>query len=186
MGVIMVKIFSDRLIIRDLSIDDLENHHELISDNTVMKYLQDIKTNNINESKENLMKAINNIESNNRKYYFFVIEDKIINKFIGEIGYTKIKNTPFGKLVRMGYFIKQKYWNKGYTTEAVKRVIEYAFNENNVYRIGIGCNKENIYSEKKKKKCGFIKEAEFKECVFHDGKLKDRVEYRLLKKEWKI
>ena len=34
------------------------------------------------------------------------------------------------------------------------------------------------------KKCGFIKEAEFKDFVFHDGKLKDRVEYRMLKNEW--
>ena len=34
-------------------------------------------------------------------------------------------------------------------------------------------------------KCGFIKEAEFKEYNYHDGKLKDRVEYRMLKNEWK-
>ena len=182
----MVNIFSDRLIIRDLSIEDLENHHELISDNIVMEYLQDIKTNNISDSKENLLKTINDIESDNRKYYFFVIEDKITKEFIGEIGYTVIQNTPFGKLVDMGYFIKQKYWNKGYTTEASKKVIEYAFNENNVYRIRIGCIKENINSEKIVKKCGFIKEAEFKEYVLHNGKLKDRVEYRLIRNEWKI
>jgi len=34
-------------------------------------------------------------------------------------------------------------------------------------------------------KNGFIKEGEFKECVFHDGKLKNRVQYRLMKNEWK-
>jgi ribosomal-protein-alanine N-acetyltransferase len=182
----VVKIFSDRLIIRDLSINDLENHHELLSDSTVMKYLQDIKTNDINESKENLLAAINDIESNDRKFYFFVIEDKVSKEFIGEIGYTVMQNTPFRKLVHMGYFIKQKYWDNGYTTEASKKVIEYAFNENNVYRIHIGCIKENTRSEKVMKKCGFIKEAEFKEYALHDGKLKDRIEYRLLKNEWKL
>jgi len=48
----------------------------------------------------------------------------------------------------MGYFIKQNLWNKGYTTEALKKVIEFAFPENNVYRIHTGCVKENIFSEK--------------------------------------
>jgi RimJ/RimL family protein N-acetyltransferase len=35
------------------------------------------------------------------------------------------------------------------------------------------------------KKCGMIKEAEFKEYQPHENILKDRVEYRLLKHEWK-
>ena len=181
----MIKLFAERLVIRDLTIDDLENHHALISDNIVMEYLQDIKTNNIQESKENLLKAINDIDSKDRKYYFFVMENKDTKEFIGEIGYTVMENTPFGKMVHLGYFIMEKYWNKGYTTEALKRVLEYSFEENNVYRISTGCVKENISSEKVMQKNGFIKEAEYKEYIFHNGKLKDRVEYRLLKYEWK-
>jgi ribosomal-protein-alanine N-acetyltransferase len=165
--------------------DDLPVHHELISNNKVMKYLQDIKTKNIEESKENLLNAINELESKDRKYYFFAIENKTTNEFIGEIGYTVKQNTPHGKLVHMGYFIHEKYWNKGYTTEALKRVIEYAFEENNVYRIATGCIKENGGSEEVMKKSGLIKEAEYKEYALHEGKLKDRVEYRILRNEWK-
>ena len=155
------------------------------SDNNVMVYLQDIKTNSIEESKENILKAINDINSKSRKYYFFVIENKIANEFIGEIGYTVTKDTHYGKLVHLGYFIMEKYWNNGFTTEALKRVIEFAFEENNVYRVSTGCVKENIRSEKVMQKNGFIKEAEYKEYIYHEGKLKDRVEYRLLKYEWK-
>ena len=181
----MIKLFTERLIIRDYVVDDLNNHHELLSDDTVMYYLQDIKTKNIEESKENLMTVLNDLNSNDRRRYHFVIEKISGNEFIGGIGYTVIDNTPYGKLVHMGYFIKQNYWNKGYTTEALKKVVEFAFLENNVYRINTGCLKDNLYSEKIMQKCGFIKEAEFKEYVYHDGKYKDRVEYRLLKKEWK-
>jgi len=181
----MIQLFTDRLIIRDYVVEDLNNHHELLSDNIIMYYLQDIKTNNLEESKENLMTVLNDQKSNDRKRYHFVIEKRTENEFIGGIGYTVMEDTPYGKLVHMGYFIKQDYWNKGYTTEALKKVIEFAFLENDVYRIHTGCIKENIYSEKIMQKCGFIKEAEFKEYVYHDGKFKDRVEYRLLKKEWK-
>jgi ribosomal-protein-alanine N-acetyltransferase len=183
-GGIMIKLFTDRLIIRDYIINDLGNYHEILSDNNVMYYLQDIKTKNIDESEENFMKVINDQKSNERKFFHFKVETKNINEFIGSIGYTLLENTPFGKLVHMGYFIMEKYWNNGYTTEAVKKLVEFAFNENNVYRIHTGCFKENIFSERIMQNLGFIKEAEFKEYVLHDGKLKDRVEYRLLKHEW--
>jgi [ribosomal protein S5]-alanine N-acetyltransferase len=181
----MIKLFTDRLIIRDYVIDDLENHHKLLSDPIVMYYLPDIKTDNIIESRENLTKVLNDQGQKERYLYHLIIENKNTNEFIGGIGYTVSNNTPFGKLVHMGYFILQNYWNKGYTTEALKRVMKFGFEENNVYRIHTGCIKENKYSEKIMQKCGFIKEAEFKEYVFHDGKFKDRVEYRMLKNEWK-
>ena len=180
----MIELHTERLVIRDLCIEDLQNHHELMSDNTVMNYIQDIKTSSIEESKENLLMAINDISSKDRKYYFFVIENNITKEFIGNIGYTVTQNTPYGKIVELGFFIKENQWNKGYTTEAVKRILEFAFEEDNVYRIKTGCVKENIASEKVMKKNGFIKEAEYKEIFLHNGKLKDRVEYRLLKHEW--
>lgn len=33
-------------------------------------------------------------------------------------------------------------------------------------------------------KCGLIKEAEHVDYEWHDGKMKTRLEYRLLKREW--
>ena len=181
----MIKLFTDRLIIRDHDYNDLENHHNLISDNIVMYYLQDIKKNSVEESRDDLIKTINDMKSKDRKYYFFIIENKINNEFIGEIGYTVLDNTPYGKFIELGYFINKNYWNNGYTTEALKRVIEFAFEENNVYRIKTGCIKENIGSEKVMQKNGFIKEGELREYIYHDGKIKDRVQYRLLRSEWK-
>jgi ribosomal-protein-alanine N-acetyltransferase len=181
----MINLFSERLIIRDHLIEDLIGHHELLSDEISMKYLPDIKTLTLEESKNNLLKSINEITSKNRKLYFFRMENKITKEHIGEIGYTVEKETSVGKVVGLGYFIREKYWNKGYTTEALKRIIEFAFLENNVYRISTGCLKENKGSEKVMQKCGIIKEGEFKEYQLHENKLKDRVVYRLLKKEWK-
>ncbi len=39
----MIKLETKRLIIRDPIIDDLESHHELLSNDKVMYYLKDIK-----------------------------------------------------------------------------------------------------------------------------------------------
>ena len=138
-----------------------------------MYYLPDIKTTNIDESKNGFMNVLNDQIAHERKFYHFKIENKITFEFIGGIGYTVTENTPYGKLVHIGYFILEKYWNNGYTTEALNKIIEFAFVQNNAYRLHTGCHKENTVSEKVMQKCGFIKEAEFKEYVLHGGKLKD-------------
>ena len=180
----MIKIFTERLIIRDYLIEDLTEYHELLSDEISMKYLPRIKTKTLEESKNNLLNSIKEMNSKNRRLYFFRIEKKDTKEYIGEIGYTVEKETPVGKVVSLGYFIKKNHWGKGYTTEALKRIIEFAFLENNVYRISTGCLKENKGSERVMQKCGMIKEGELKEYQLHENKLKDRVLYRLLKTEW--
>jgi ribosomal-protein-alanine N-acetyltransferase len=180
----MIQLFTERLIIRDPILDDLLDHHELMSNEKAMRYWQSSKTNNIEESKEQLLKIIEETNLINRKIYFLKIFNNKTNEHIGEVGYTVVNETPFGKIIGLGYALKEKFWGKGYATEAVKRLMEFAFEENNVYRISAGCLKENIGSEKVMKKCRMIKEADLKEYTLHENELKDRVEYRLLKNEW--
>ncbi|NOU93117.1 GNAT family N-acetyltransferase [Paenibacillus sp. LMG 31456] len=181
----MIQLQTERTIIRDHNLDDLPTHHSLFSDKKVMYYLQDIATHSLDESKNNLLSAITEIQKLDRKYYFFRIEVKRTGEHIGEIGYTVTTVTPLGNIVEVGFFIRDDYWGKGYTAEALKEVMRFAFEENNVFRISCGCIKENVGSEKVMIKCGMIKEADFKSVVWHNGEIKDRVEYRLLKDEWK-
>jgi len=180
----MIKLETERLIIRDPSPSDLAAWHKLLSDPIVMYYLQDIKTNSIEESETNLKDAVSEATSENRTKYFLVIELKETFAFVGSIGYTVTQETPSGKFAHIGYFILENYHNHGYVTEALKEVIRFAFEDDDVYRLETGCFAENLASEQVMKKCGMIKEAERKSCIWHEGKLKDRVEYRLLKDEW--
>ena len=180
----MIKLTTPRLLIRDHNPEDLQTHHELFSDSKVMWFLQDIMTHDIAKSRKNLQQAIEQIDIPQRKYYFLRIENRFTNEHIGEIGYTVTDFAPIGKLVGVGYFIRDSHWGHGYTTEALQEIIRFAFREDNVYRISCGCLKENVASERVMQKCGLVKEADFKEYQWHDGKLKDRVEYRLLRSEW--
>ena len=66
----------------------------------------------------------------------------------------------------------------------MRRVLKFAFADNDVYRVTTGCLAENKGSERVMQKNGLIKEAEHIDYEWHDGKLKTRVEYRLLKPEW--
>jgi len=136
------------------------------------------------ESRQNLQTAVSEAKNPNRKKYFFTVEHATTGVFIGTIGYTVTKTTPLGKFVGAGYFILPEHQGQGYITEALHEVIRFAFEDDNVFKIETGCLSENEASERVMQKCGLIKEADRKQSQWHNGQMKDRVEYRLLKHEW--
>ncbi|MDO4333958.1 MAG: GNAT family protein [Eubacteriales bacterium] len=180
----MIYLETERLILRDYREDDFSEYYQLKADSRTMYYLQDIQIFTKEEAYEDFRSVLDDMKNPDRKFYFLHIELKDSHQQLGSIGYTVRDNTPVGKIVSAGYFIYPEFWGKGYTTEAFKRVIEFAFSENNVYRISTGCLAENVGSERVMQKCGLIREAEHIDYEWHDGKMKTRLEYRLLKKEW--
>lgn len=179
----MVRIVTDRLIIRDNLDEDLSEHHRLMSNPELMTYITDIMTYSIEESKENLRFSIEESKKgNDRKCYFFAIVNKENNGFIGAIGFTVTEKNIDGGNAELGYFILKEYWNKGYTTEAARAVIDFAFKTVGLHKISTGCTLENEKSENIMKKLDMIKEAHFKSHVYHNGSWKDRVEYALFSK----
>lgn len=179
----MIQLTTPRLVVRDHRPDDLEAFHKLLSDPVVMDRHSAVSR-NLEQSRERLRQAVDQNDLTQRMLYFFCMEDRITSDFIGEIGYSVTRLTPVGKLVDIGYFIDRRYWGLGYTTEAMREVVRFGFEEDGVYRFGAGCLRENAASERVMQKCGFIKEGELREYQWHGGRLKDRVLYRLLRPEW--
>ena len=180
-----MRLETGRLILRDYNERDRAAYFKLKSDPETMYYLQDIQLFSEAEGVEDFANVLRDQRSGSRKFYFLHMELKDTHEQVGSIGYTVTDTTPVGKLVHAGYFIFPRFWNQGYVTEAFKRVLEFAFTENDVYRVATGCLAENVGSERVMQKCGLIKEAEHVDWEWHDGKLKTRLEYRLLKDEWK-
>lgn len=176
---------TERLILRDYREDDFNDYYRLKTDSKTMYYLQDIQLHTKEEAYDDFHKVLDDMSKVDRKFYFMHIELKDSHEQVGSIGYTVLNDTPVGKIVHAGYFIYPEFWGKGYTTEAFQRVLAFAFSDNNVYRVSTGCLAENIGSERVMQKCGLIKEAEHIDYEWHDGKMKTRLEYRLLKREWR-
>lgn len=179
----MIQLQTARLIIRDHRLEDLGAYHKLLSNPTVMFRHNGISR-SLEHSGERLQDSIDQIHCEPRERYFFCMEDRSSGDFIGEIGYSITTFTPKGNCAGVGYFIDDLYWGKGYTTEALKEVLRFGFEENNVIRFEAGCLKENVPSERVLLKCGFQREAELKAYQWHDGRFKDRLLFRLLRSEW--
>ena len=180
----MIYLETEQLILRDYREDDFDEYFRLKTDEKTMYYLQDIQLFSKEEADEDFQMVLEDMKKLDRKFYFLHMELKESHEQVGSVGYTVTDNTPAGKLVHAGYFTYPKFWGNGYTTEALKKVLEFAFTEHDVYRVTTGCLAENVGSESVMQKCGLIKEAEHVDYEWHDGKMKTRLEYRLLKQEW--
>lgn len=73
----------------------------------------------------------------------------------------------------IGYFLDKKHNGKGYTTEAVKILVNYAFNELKLHRIEAGVMPHNIGSIRVLEKAGFHKEGIAVKNVKINGKWED-------------
>lgn len=100
--------------------------------------------------------------------------------YVGNIGLHK-ETDVYRKSAEIGYFLGEPYWNKGIMTKAVNLICEYGFGKLDIVRIHTGVYDYNIPSQRVLEKCGFCKEAVFKNAIYKNGKLCDEVRYSKLK-----
>ncbi len=175
-----ILIYTERLKIWDHVHKHLQDLHSLLSDEQIMYYLPELKTETLQQSANNLIDAMNQRHVQNRTKCFLRIELADTFEYVGEIGYYIVRNEKEGPVANIGWFLKKDMQKKGYCTEAALALIDYAFNQGGIYRIESGCLTENAASERVMQKCNMIKDDSKTHYVMHDGKEKQRVEYYIV------
>ena len=114
--------------------------------------------------KQNPRRRENNTEWN----YTILYNDEIV----GAIG-VKI-NFHRRYIGEIGYFLDEKYWNKGIITNVVKLMENICINELNITRLEISMPVGHFASEKVATKNNYVKEGTQRHLVKgKDGKMKD-------------
>tara|TARA_B110000046_G_scaffold88676_2_gene96798 strand:+ start:35345 stop:35638 length:294 start_codon:yes stop_codon:yes gene_type:complete len=83
----------------------------------------------------------------------------------------------------IGYGLHINYHRKGYLTYALNAMTKYVFNELGLHSIHANADVKDIATMKLLEKCGFKKEAPFKENFFFDGTFLDSAFYCLVIQE---
>jgi RimJ/RimL family protein N-acetyltransferase len=83
---------------------------------------------------------------------------------IGGIG-LRIRDREFK--AELGYLIGRPYWGRGYATEALRAVVQWALQQAQVFRVWAVCDVENAASARVLEKCGFEKEGLLRKCNVH-------------------
>jgi RimJ/RimL family protein N-acetyltransferase len=121
-----------------------------------------------------------------RSDVLFVIEvtDGDLNTPIGNCGLHQINSKDHSAI--FGIIIGDKdYWSKGYGVEAARLLINYGFQQLNLHRISSSAIAFNERSIKLHKKLGFREEGRLRQAMFKNGQYHDRVEFGILREEWK-
>lgn len=151
-----ITLETNRLILRRFELNDSHfMFYNWANDDEVTKYMSWLSHTNENVTKQLLEIWTKDYENINNYQWCIVLKET--NEPIGSISLFNCKDDI--KQVEFGYCISRKCWNKGYTTEALKAVIDLAFKIG--YERIVGCHmKENVASGKVMIKNGLTKSTE--------------------------
>ena len=79
--------------------------------------------------------------------------------------------------VEIGYFVGERYWNKGIASEAVRQMTTYVFANFDIVRIFAVVFQKNKKSMKVLENAGYELEAIHKKAVFKNGEIMDEYVY---------
>lgn len=100
------------------------------------------------------------------------------------VGAISLMHIEAGHQAEIGYWIGVPYWDRGYCSQAVKAVIQYAFDELELHRLHARCFVRNPASARVLHKLGFQHEGRRRQHVRKWDQLEDIDLYGLLRAEW--
>jgi RimJ/RimL family protein N-acetyltransferase len=190
-----VLLETERLILRRLTEDDLDNLVELDSDPEVMRYLsggsatpRDVIT------REILPRCLRSYEGSAGLGVWAVIE-KASGDFLGWLSLRPHEGSPPGE-VELGYRLRRAAWGKGYATEGSRALIRKGFSELGVQRVVATTYQYNLASRRVMERLGLAHVRSYRltpEELAAPGTFQstaqeawdgDEVEYALEKADW--
>ncbi len=168
---------TDRFVLRQISQDDAEMMFEMRSDREMMAYIPRPLAKTMEDATALIQTMLDGGEKG--ESFLWAISYKNDTKLLGTIGYYRLK--PEHYRAEVGYLLHRDYWQKGIMYEVLQSVLEFAFKDMNCHSIEAIIDPDNVASARLLEKCGFVKEAHFKENCFWNGQFLDSVVYSKLK-----
>lgn len=169
---------TERLSLKPISENDIENVFELQSLEQTSEFNTSKPPSNINETKINVERWIDENNKENVKHFTFAIKLIKEEKFIGLIG-INLGRVHY-KNAEVWFQFDYRFWNKGYATESLRKIIEFGFEDLKLHRIEAGCAVQNIGSYSVLEKVGMWREAHTRQLLPLKSGWSDNYGYAIL------
>jgi RimJ/RimL family protein N-acetyltransferase len=146
---------TDRLFLRPLELSDADAMFEMDANPSVHKYLWNKPAQTIDESIKIIEYVQKQYQENKIGRYATILKDT--KEFIGWTGikfvidHVENGNTNF---FDYGYRLNEKFWNKGYATEATQFWLHYGLTNMHIENINAYTHSQNGASNRILNKCG--------------------------------
>lgn len=171
---------SERLVFRRLKDSDAPEVFKLRSNPERMKYIPRPLLQNEGEALAMIQMMNSKIDENTDINWGVCLKNS--DTIIGFMGFYRVQLDSYR--TEIGYMILPEYDGKGYVSEAITTMLDFAFNTVGFHSVDAVIDPDNLGSEKVLLKNGFRKEAHFLENEYFEGKFWDSVHYGILKREF--
>lgn len=173
-------LFTERLILREIVMDDADDFFAIRSNKEVMSAIDRNPVKNHEEIKTFIELLKTNLMTNKGIAWALCLKSN--NQMIGHFGFHQIDELNYRP--EIGYALLPKFQGLGYAHEALMAMLDTAFMKFNFHSIEANINPANNSSINSVEKCGFLKEAHFKENYYCNGVFLDSAIYSLLKSNY--
>jgi RimJ/RimL family protein N-acetyltransferase len=174
-------IWTERLMLRDLTEDDQKAVHSYSSDPEVVQYM-DWGPNTEQETANFIQRSIADQKEYPRLKYTLAIVLKADNRLIGSCGIQI--SSPENKEGLIGYCLNRNFWGQGYATETASALVEFGFTQLRLHRIAAACDPANTASAHVLEKTGLKLEGHLRENRWAKGVWRDSLLYATIDREW--
>lgn len=178
----MPRLQGTLVMLREYRSEDIPWMRQWVNDREIVMHLSDIFLYpHALESTEAYLDAMLDGSSDSRG---FVIADPVTEAYIGQVNLDSIdwKN----RVGKIGIVIgSTENLGRGYGTEAMKLLIDFAFLEMNLNRLELEVYDFNERAIRSYLNCGFIQEGRLRERQYKNGKYSDVIQMGILKSDWK-
>ena len=168
---------SERLRLRRVKPTDLQAMYAYGSDPEVSRFVTWERHKSLQDTEVFLNFILDRYEE--EQVAPWAIEYKSNGQMIGTIDFVQWE--PASRVAEIGYVLHRDYWKKGIMTEAVKRVIQFGFEQMNLVRIQAVCLPENAGSYRVMEKAGFQYEGTLHKARVIKGKNQDIKMYAIIR-----
>ena len=170
---------TDRLVLRGLRDDDLDDFVTIFGDAETVRYLGDGTPATPGEAWRNLAMCLGHWEL--RGYGLWGAEERATGRVVGRVGLYNPEGWPG---LEVGWAFARDTWGRGYATEGGAASLRWAFSELGADHVISVIHPDNIASRRVAEKAGFRKEGLLRGATFHRGAHHDLELYSLLRDEW--
>jgi len=171
-------IITDRLILKEITWEDLEDIHRLHSVPEVDEFNTLGIPADLEETRDLMRKDIEPPGTEAQSKYTWRITIKHSQEFIGLAGMT-LSNDKY-RLGEIYYKFLPEYWGQGYATEVTKNLIVVGFDKLHLHKVEAGVASENERSIRVLEKAGMTREGLRRKILPIRGEWKDNYHYAIV------
>lgn len=176
-----MRLETSRLILRPVTLSDLERYFELDSNHAVAVPLGLPGPASITRTRKSIIAAMKDWRKKKRSKMAFTILSRRGRAWLGGLNL----RWPHSGVAELGFMISPIQQGKGYATEAVLAAVELAFRKMGAHRVQATCWIKNKTSARVLEKAGLRKEGTLRGYLKRGREVRDEFMFGVTRTDWK-